>query len=154
MAKSSFGLATGILASVSAMAVALAGVPAGATPAASAGKSAQQPTGDRVTAIATKIRAELAGLKSDASSEDMEAAIVFALGQADDSLDDMNAALDVINAGASPALQTAVKNVRLALAKKKLKPGTGATGSNGNNNGSGFTSPVVNVGGGTSNYTQ
>ena len=120
---------------------------------------ADTPPEDPVVAIAKRIQSEIAALKPTATTADYEAAIVFALGQTSGAITDQIAAVDSLGGpNVRPELNEALRNVRTQLTKKKLRRGTGAINGNNNAGGNGstssFSAPIVDVAGGTSNYSQ
>lgn len=112
--------------------------------------AAQDP--EQIAKIAAALQSDLSKLAPTASVEDTEAAILFVLSQGEYSLEAMEAALDVVEAGPgmTPTVKEAIKNVRLAL-RRRFRRGTaaipGGTGDQG-----GFSSPSVVIGGGGANY--
>ena len=109
---------------------------------------------EQVGMIAAALQADLSKLAPTASVEDMEASMMFVLGQGEYSLETMEAALDVMEAGpnVTPTLKKAIANVRLAL-RRKFRRGTAAIpGGAGDGGGSGFSAPVIAIGGGGANY--
>jgi len=116
----------------------------------------QTPGTDPADTLASAINIEVSKLPATASVEDIEAAIVFALSQGDYSAESIGGALDrVAAADVSDNEKQAIANVRLALFKKKLNRGTGAIGNGGGDTfgTSGFSAPIVSIGGGTSTYS-
>lgn len=114
---------------------------------------------DPVVAIAKRVQTEIAAMKPTATAADYEAAIVFALGQSGGTVADQIAAVDSLGGpDVKPELNEALRNVRAQLTKKKLRRGTGAINGNNNAGGNGssssFSAPIVDVAGGTSNYSQ
>jgi hypothetical protein len=105
--------------------------------------------------IAATLQSDLSKLATTASVEDMEAAMLFVLSQGEYSLETMEAALDIVGAGpnATPTLKEAIANVRLAL-RRRFRRGTAAIPGGGGDGlgGSGFSAPVINIGGGGANY--
>lgn len=120
------------------------------------GTTNSESTTANAATIANAIKRELAALPATATEADMEATIVFALSQGTYSSDVMGAALNMIaGPDASTELKQAIANVRIAMLNKK-KFGTAALNGGGGGNGSGFSgfsSPIVGIGGGSSNYT-
>jgi hypothetical protein len=111
-------------------------------------------TGDlqAISLLAVKVCADAVALPAGASVEDLEAAIVYALSQSETDLEIKKAALRSL-IGCSygqPNFAKALARVLANLENRKLRRGTAATG--GATFTSGFTSPGVNVGGGSSNY--
>jgi hypothetical protein len=119
------------------------------------GTTNSESTTANAATIANTIKRELAALPTTATEADMEATIVFALSQGDYSFDVMDAALNMItDPNSTTELKQAVANVRIAMLNKK-KFGTAAINGGGGNGGgfSSFSSPIVGIGGGSSNYT-
>jgi len=105
--------------------------------------------------IAAAMQLDLSKLAPAASVEDMEAAMLFVLSQGEYSLETMEAALDIVAAGpnVTPTLHKAIENVRIAL-RRRFRRGTAAIPGGGGDGlgGSGFSAPVINIGGGGANY--
>ncbi|WP_189338536.1 hypothetical protein [Sphingobium sp. SCG-1] len=124
-----------------------------AQPETQAAVPAQDP--QQVAKIAAAIQSDLSQLAPTASVEDTEAAILFVLSQGEYSLEAMEAALDVVEAGPgmTPTIKEAIANVRLAL-RRKFRRGTAAIPGGGGDGlgGSGFSAPAISVGGGGANY--
>ncbi len=106
--------------------------------------------------LVASVQRELANLPVTATSEDMEAAIMFAISQSSASDQSVEAALSVVAAsGGTPALQQALANARRAIAnRKKRGRGTAAIGG-----GAGFgittlAPPSIGGGGGSTSYSQ
>jgi hypothetical protein len=144
--------AAGVLAASSSLAIGQAGqelTPASAMPEAEIASAA--------AALATGLRAELAGLGADATAEDMEASLVFVIGQGDYPEPVIEGALNLIDTpDATPQLKQAIANVRAALLRRKLRRGTAALllGGGGGTGSASFSGPIIGVGGGGggSNY--
>ena len=133
-----------------------ASAPADSDNSSSAGAPTAVPDSHAVAAkLAGEISAELAGLPAGATSEDLEAFIVFRLDQGNYSPEVIDQTLTLLGASdASTSLGPVIDNVRLALLKRK-KRGTAALINTGGGAGfSGFTSSVSLGGGGAggSNY--
>jgi hypothetical protein len=115
-----------------------------------------------IEALANRIWGEVGALPQTASTEDLEASVMFVLSQEDASGEVINSALSSVSASdqATPNLKQAIANIRLALLKKKkLRVGTGAIGTGSGSVGSGgsgirfYSTPIVSVGGGSANYS-
>lgn len=111
---------------------------------------------EQAAKIASSMQLDLSKLAPTATIEDMEASMFFVLSQGQYSLETMEAALDVVEAGpnVTPTLHKAIENVRLAL-RRRFRRGTAAIPSGGGDGlgGSGFSAPVINIGGGGANYS-
>lgn len=109
---------------------------------------------DPATVLVEAITREVKALPANASAEDIEAAITFAISQGNPPAAAIGEALNRL-AGVDlgqPNAAQALKQVQLALLNKKLKRGTAALADYGRVTSS-FSAPNVNVGGGTSNYS-
>lgn len=108
-----------------------------------------------IGSIAASVCNEAARLPKGASTDDLEAAMAFAVSQSDAKPEQIAAALDRL-AGDNYGQQNfaaALKRVRAAYASKRVKRGTSAL-SGAVAFSSGFTAPSFAGGGGSSNYTQ
>lgn len=105
-----------------------------------------------VTALSRAIVEEVRRLPCVASTEDMEAAIVFRLSQTKLSNESAVDALDRVRAHPDLCGNTlaAIDNVKKTLKRGGLRQGTAAIG--GGNADAYFTAPSVGAGGGASNY--
>lgn len=108
--------------------------------------------------LAGSVRPEIARIGSGGSVEDYEASILFVVSQQNYPTDSIRGALTSIlgDQNLSTNARTAIRNILLQLARRRFNRGTGAIA--GTNGGAGFGSssfstPVVTVGGGSSNYT-
>lgn len=104
---------------------------------------------EQAAKIASAIQLDLSKLAPAATVEDLEASIFFVLSQGEYSLETMEAALDIVEAGpnVTPTLHKAIDNVRLAL-RRRFRRGTAAIpGGTGD-----IAPPSIVVGGGGSNY--
>lgn len=126
-----------------------------ASPVMAAIGSANADTGTNAAALIAALRSELGALPPTAAVQDVEASIVYVIGQRRYSAAEIGQALNDL-AGApsiSDTLRSAVANVRLALLSRRLRRGTAALSDGGG--GFGFTSPIVSIGGGgSSNYAR
>jgi hypothetical protein len=127
-------------------------VPLAARPA----KPAVAADGRPVAILTAAFMAEIGTLPATASSEDLEAGLVFVVSQSEQPLPILLDALDRLemSPGASPALKEAVRNVREALLCRRLRRGTASIGGAGL---SAFSAPVGGGGGGGgggSNYSR
>lgn len=105
-----------------------------------------------VSAIAASIRTALARLPANATQADAEAAIVFAIDQAGQSLPVVLAGLNAVNrTGLSPVSLAALDSVRANRARLALR-GTGSI-AGGPSIGTSF-GPAVSVNGGSSDYVR
>lgn len=106
--------------------------------------------------LAQSVRGEITRLGGSAAVEDYEAAILFVVSQQNYDGDSIRTALETVLAEPSTPenAKTAIKNILLQLARRRFNRGTGALGNNGGAGfgASGFSTPVVSVGGGTSGY--
>lgn len=108
-----------------------------------------------IGALAAAVCAEVSRLPKGASTDDLEAAMVFAVSQAASKPALIVAALDRL-AGADLGQQNfpaALKRVRDAYANQRIRRGTSAV-NNGAAFSGGFTTPSLAGGGGSSNYTR
>ncbi|MDZ7281833.1 hypothetical protein KV697_17675 [Sphingomonas sanguinis] len=108
-----------------------------------------------IGALAAAVCAEVTRLPKGASTDDLEAAMVFAVSQAASKPALIVAALDRL-AGADLGQQNfpaALKRVRDAYANQRVRRGTAAV-NNGVAFSGGFTTPSLAGGGGSSNYTR
>ncbi len=108
--------------------------------------------------LAGSVRPEIARIGSDGSVEDYEASILFVISQQNYATDSIRNALTSVlgDQGLTGNARTAIRNILLQLARRQFNRGTGAiAGSNGGAGfgTSGFSTPVVTVGGGSSTYT-
>lgn len=110
-----------------------------------------------VDQIAQALRVEIAKLPAEASVEDNEATMTFALSQGDYTQEAMEGGLDIIDndPGTSSVQHQAIANVRVAL--RRFRRGTSALlqgGGFGSGGGVGFSGPIIGIGGGGggSNY--
>ena len=111
--------------------------------------------GDVSTRLTAAIRAEIGDRATTATTEDLEGYIMFVVSQREYSASVINSALDTLETGADGNLKQAVSNVRLALLRKKVNRGTAAIANSGGVFGTnGFSTPSLNLGSGSSNYTQ
>ena len=110
-----------------------------------------------VNALVARVRGEVAKLSSNASAQDIEAAIAFAFSQANAPADIAVMAIAALESDASLSnnVRRALGNARLALDTCGGGVGTAAINGGANNFGDAFlSSPVLGVGGGgSSNYT-
>ena len=109
------------------------------------------PDGPGEDALATRVVSDYVALTANASADDVEAGVVFAVSQSKLSSDAAIAGLSRAARVADAKLLAAINEAIAAIKAGKLKTGTGALGSNTND--SGFSGPTVNVGGGSSNYS-
>ena len=109
-----------------------------------------------IEALVNRICTEVGKLPKEASTDDMEAAIVFAVSQSDASAAVMTAAFGAVGGCdyGRRNFAAALGRVRLALLDHKLKRGTAAISLGSASGQSAFSSPFVNVGGGSSNYSR
>lgn len=105
--------------------------------------------------LARTIGLELSKSPPEASSEELEAFIVFVLSQKDYEPGLVEAALDIAAAkpNISDVWKTAIENVKAAYARKRIKRGTAGIDDSGRGFGGSFSSPGANIGGGSSNYS-
>ena len=114
---------------------------------------AQRADPDQVRTVCTLIRREIGRLPRNVSIEDAEAAIVFALSQANAGREVTDQALTCAAGGNVTAnVRQAIENVR----RSYTASGTGALrrGGGGNGGASPFSAPILGIGGGGggSNY--
>jgi hypothetical protein len=106
---------------------------------------------DPTLLLCRQIRTAIAEIRPDASVEDFEAAIIYAISQSaaeDKVVDD---ALVCAAGGATGNAATAIANVQASRRKPR---GTGAITGGGVGGVSLFSAPAVGIGGGGSNYTR
>jgi DNA-binding PucR family transcriptional regulator len=122
-----------------------------ATTAPASDTAAPGPDAKAVSDLVTAINAQLATLAPDAKQSDVEAAIIFALDQAQAPNDVVQAALSSIKSTTTDKkVQLALSNVA-ALKNRLADQGTGGLADSGD---AGDTGPQLDtVGGGTSDYT-
>ncbi len=105
-------------------------------------------------AVGGSVAAEIASMAPTTTVEDFEAAILFTVSQAACSTDEAVSQLQGV--AASPATPrnavSAIGNI-IATLRQGLQRGTGAIGTGGSF-ASGFSLPIVDIGGGGSNYSQ
>lgn len=104
-----------------------------------------------VAALVEKINAQVAALAADASQADVEAAVLFAIDQAQQPDPVVAAALAEVKANATGKIQTALANVEKL--RGRLASGTGGIGGNGADGDLSFGPQLNGSGGGSSNYT-
>lgn len=114
------------------------------------------PQSTETCALSGPVLSEFAKLPANATLEDYEGATLFAVSQVSCSNEAAIAALESL--AGTPSLSAvqrqAILNVAEALKRRTLRRGTGAINGGGDGFGnSAFGSPVVGVGGGSSNYT-
>lgn len=104
--------------------------------------------------LATRLRSELSAIAGTPSAEDLEASLIFVIGQKRYSDKTIEYALSLLstNEAGNATLQQAVRNVRFALARG-LRPGTAAIdGDMGFNFSMPFTGLAGGGSGGAANY--
>jgi|GEM_PF-4411666 len=107
----------------------------------------------KVQALLDAINAQLAALPENASPEDIEARILFAIDQAQASPEIVAAALSQLSAAGSSLIQTAAANVQ-RLQTRLANQGDSGTGAIGALNNADLSfGPSLSVGGGTANYS-
>ena len=129
---------------------------AGQVSNASLGTGSVDATATQTDFVVRAVLAEVRALPCTASSEDLEAAIVYRLSQDGATRAIAPGAIDRL--GRAKLCHTnyaaALAQVRLALLGRRLQRGTAALSGGGGRLGeSPFSAPVVNIGGGTSNYS-
>lgn len=110
--------------------------------------------GAAVAAMGRRICAEVTRLQKEASANDLEAAIVFAISQSDVRTPAVATALAQVGGCdyGRRNFATALARVRVALLGRKFARGTAALAGGSAFGQSAFSAPQVNVGGGSSNY--
>lgn len=106
-----------------------------------------------VNQLASQFRAEIQRQPADSSVETFEAAILFIADQSGQPENVVCGASEIVQGEAAtpPNAKTALKNV---CRQARNRRGTGAIGNSGGQFGSsGFSTPVISTGGGSSNYT-
>ena len=119
--------------------------------------STQLASVEPANAVFGAFRTELSALPDTASSEDIEASLVFVLSQSNVNDQIALEALDRLGGAATGRLQLmrAIANVRESLLNRRFRRGTAALSNGGFAVASGFSTPVTVMGGGlTSNYAQ
>lgn len=124
----------------------------GTTPAAAA-RGGESGAVDQVeaTRLAAVINDSLSRLPGGASAMDAEGAINAALNTSGANIETKMAALGQVNAS-SPAIAQALQRARTALRREQDGKGYASRGNGNQGFVSSFSSPVVSVGGGSSNY--
>lgn len=107
--------------------------------------------GIAIDSLATQVVSDYLALPTTTSADDVEASVVFAVSQAKLSTDGAVAGLERAAQCADAKLLAAIKKVIATLKSGKLKTGTGSISTG--NGISGFTLPIVEIGGGSSNYS-
>lgn len=126
-----------------------------ASPVMASVGSANADVTTNAAALTAALRSELAALPPTAAVQDVEASIVYVIGQRRYGAAEIAQALNDLGGApsVSDTLRSAVANVRLALLSRRLRRGTAALSDGGG--GFGFTSPIVSIGGGgSSNYAR
>lgn len=105
-------------------------------------------------AVGASAAAEIASMAPTSTVEDFEAAILFTVSQAACSTEEAVSQLQGV--AASPATPrnavSALENI-IGTLRQGVQRGTGAIGTGGSS-GSSFSLPIVDIGGGGSNYSQ
>lgn len=107
---------------------------------------------DNITMLAAQMRAEVARLPADSSSEAFEGAILFLVEQSGEPENVVCASLDVVRPEATTPVnaQSAMANICRRMTGRR---GTGAIANSGNGFGaSSFSTPIISTGGGSSGY--